>query len=202
MPLFIENFLYELRERFLLRWVLANIVGWTVGLYFGVLNPICFAATGIVAGLVLGASQWWALRSTPFGIHLAENETNIPNIPTRISQNARHWIGFTFAGAAIGLIPAAVLGAILFLFASGLAGLLAGAALGLAVGIGQWLILRRVSQQVALWLLVNTIGGAICGLLTITPIVRGLPLGLLAGSALFGYLTGRVLERIFAETPQ
>jgi hypothetical protein len=199
MPLFIEQFLYELRERFLLRWILANLVGWTVGLYAGVLNPVCFAGAGIVAGLVLGTSQWWALRTTPFGINLAENDENIPNIPTHLSQTARRWIGFTFAGAAIGLIPAAVLGAALFLFTSSLAALLAGAALGLAVGLGQWMVLKHVSQQVVLWLVVNTLAGAACGWLTLTPIIRGLPLGMLIGSALFGYLTGRVLERIFAE---
>jgi hypothetical protein len=199
MPLFVENFLYELRQRFLLRWILANVVGWMIGLYAGVLNPICFAGAGIIAGLVLGAAQWWALRNTSFGIYLAENDENIPNIPTRLSQIARRWIGLTFLGAAVGLFPAAVLGAILFLFTSGLAALLAGAALGLAVGLAQWMLLKGVSQQVALWLLVNTLGGAACGWLTLTPIIRGLPIGMLLGSALFGYLTGRVLERIFTE---
>ena len=199
MPLFVENFLYELRQRFLLRWVFANVVGWMIGLYAGVLNPICFAGAGIIAGLVLGAAQWWALRTTPFGIYLAENDENIPNIPTRLSQIARRWIGLTFLGAAIGLFPAAVLGAILFLFTSGLAALLAGAALGLAVGLAQWMLLKGVSQQAMLWLLVNILGGAACGWLTLMPIIRGLPIGMLLGSALFGYLTGRVLERIFTE---
>src|SRR4051812_45413653 len=118
MPLLAEQFLYELRQRFLLRWVLANVVGWTVGLYIGVLNPICFAGAGIVAGLVLGASQWWALRSTSFGINPAESDANIPNIPTRLSQNARHWIISTFAGAALGLIPAVILGAIFVLLSN------------------------------------------------------------------------------------
>jgi hypothetical protein len=199
MPLLVERFLYELRQHFLLRWVLANVVGWTVGLYIGVLNPICFAGAGIVAGLVLGASQWWALHNTSFGINPAENDSNIPNIPTRLSQNARQWIISTFAGAALGLIPAVILGAIFVLLSNGLAALLAGAVLGLAVGLGQWMILKHVSEQAALWLVVNTVGGAACGWLTVAPIIRGLPLGLLLGSALFGYLTGRVLERIMAE---
>ncbi len=202
MPLIVEQFLYELRQRFLLRWVLANIIGWTVGLYMGALNPVCFAGAGIVAGLVLGASQWWALRSTAFGINPAGNETIIPNIPTRISQNARRWIGFTFAGAALGLIPAAALGAVLYLFTNGLAALLAGAILGFGVALGQWMVLKQFSQRAVLWLVINTLGGAVCGWMTLTPIIRGLPLGLLAGSALFGYLTGRVLERIIAESGQ
>ena len=202
MPLIVEQFLYELRQRFLLRWVLANVVGWTVGLYAGVLNPICFAGAGIVAGLVLGASQWWALRNTPFGINPAVNEAFIPNIPTHISQNARQWIISTFAGAAVGLIPALILAAVFFFFSNSFAALLAGAVLGLAVGLGQWMILKHMSQRFALWLAVNTLGGAVCGWLTLTPIIRGLPLGMLLGSAFFGYLTGRVMKLILAEKPQ
>ena len=202
MPLIIEQFLYELRQRFLLRWVLANIVGWTIGLYAGVLNPICFAGAGVIAGLVLGASQWWALRTTSFGNHATGSDLNIANIPTHISQPARQWIISTFAGAALGLIPALVLAAIFVLFSNGFAALLAGAILGLGVGLGQWMILKHVSQKVVLWLAVNTIGGAACGWLTLTPIIRGLPLGMLLGSAVFGYLTGRVLERILVESPQ
>ena len=199
MPLMIEKFLYALRERFLLRWVLANVIGWTVGLYFGVLNPICFAGAGVIAGLVLGASQWWALRTTSLDNNHSQNEAYIPSIPNRISQPARQWILSTFAGASIGLIPALVLAGIFVLFSNGLAAFLAGAVLGLGVGLGQWMVLKHRSQQITLWLVVNTVGGAACGLLTVMPIIRGLPLGMLAGSALFGYLTGRVLERILAE---
>ncbi len=198
MPLIVEKFLFEVRQRFLLRWVLANIIGWTFGLYFGVLNPICFAGAGVVAGLVLGASQWWALRSTALGQD-SENDRNLPVGSTRISRPARQWIILTFAGAALGLIPALALAAGLILFSNSLAALLGGAILGLAVGIGQWRILKYMSDRGVLWLVVNTIGGAVCGWLTLTPIIRGLPLGLLAGSAIFGYLTGRVMERIIAE---
>ncbi|MCA0456837.1 MAG: hypothetical protein LCI00_22895 [Chloroflexi bacterium] len=187
MPIFIETFLYELRQRFLLRWVLANVVGWTVGLYAGVLNPVCFAGTGIIAGLVLGAAQWWALRGSPL---LALNADGQPS---------RRWITLTFAGAATGLIPAAVLGGMLFLFTNGVAALLAGAVLGGAVGLGQWAALQGISSRAVLWLGVNILGGAVCGLLTIIPIIRGLPLGLLAGAALFGYATGRVLEMMRRE---
>ncbi len=202
MPLIVEQFLYELRQRFLWRWMLANVVGWTVGLYAGVLNPVCFAGAGVVAGLVLGASQWWALRSTSFGINPARNESDIPNIPTRISQKARQWIISTFAGAALGLIPALILAAVFVLFSSALAALLAGAVLGFSVGLGQWIRLKHISERLALWLIVNTLGGAACAWLTLTPIIRGLPLGMLLGSALFGYVTGRVLESILGETSQ
>jgi len=198
MPLFIEKFLFEVREHFLLRWVLANIVGWTVGLYFGVLNPICFAGAGVVAGLVLGASQWWALSSTALG-HKGEDHGYIPLTPTHISQPARQWIISTFAGAAIGLIPALALATGLVLFSNSLAALLGGAILGLAVGIGQWMILKYISDRGVLWLVVNTFGGAACGWLTLTPIIRGLPIGMLLGAALFGYVTGRVMERIIAD---
>ncbi len=199
MGLMLDKFRFELRQNFLLRWVLANMVGWTVGLYFGVLNPVCFAVVGVVTGLILGAFQWWALRDTAFGERSGEEGANIPMISTRISPKARQWMTSTFAGAALGLFPAVALGTLLFLVSNGLAGLLAGGALGLAVGIGQWMILKHMSDRVVLWLVVNTVGGALCGFLTLTPIIRGLPLGLIVGSALFGYLTGRVLERILRE---
>lgn len=195
MSMLLESFRYELRQRFLLRWVLANVVGWTVGLYAGVLNPICFAGTGIVAGLVLGAAQWWALRGSPLVEQPIATQTDDPEPP----QASRQWITMTFVGAAVGLIPAAVIGALLFLFANGLAALLAGGLLGAAVGLGQWMLLRHISQRAMLWLAVNALGGAACGLLTIIPIIRGLPLGLLAGTALFGYVTGRVLEIMLRE---
>lgn len=187
MPMFIESLLYEVRQRFLLRWVLANVVGWTVGLYAGVLNPVCFAGTGVIAGLLLGTAQWWALRGSP----LVEQAEGTPP--------SRRWIMMTFVGAAVGLIPAAIIGALLFLFANGLAALLAGGLLGLAVGLGQWMMLRQISGRAVLWLAVNALGGAACGLLTIIPIIRGVPLGLLAGAALFGYVTGRVLDVMIRE---
>ncbi len=191
----LESFRYELRQRFLLRWILANVVGWTVGLYAGVLNPICFAGTGIIAGLVLGAAQWWALRGLPLVEQPISTQTDNPESP----QSSRQWITMTFVGAAVGMIPAVVIGAMLFLFANGLAALLAGGLLGAAVGLGQWMLLRHISQRAALWLAVNALGGAACGLLTIIPIIRGLPLGLLAGTAIFGYVTGRVLEVMLRE---
>ncbi|MBI1278929.1 MAG: hypothetical protein GC179_12445 [Anaerolineaceae bacterium] len=199
MPLIIEQFLLEVRQRFLLRWVLANVIGWTVGLYFGVLNPICFAGAGVVAGLVLGASQWWALRSTALGNKHSEDEGYVPLVSTHISQPARQWIISTFAGAALGLIPALALATGLVLLSNSLAALLGGAILGLAVGIGQWMILKYVSNRGLLWLAVNALGGAACGWLTLTPIIRGLPIGMLLGAGLFGYVTGRVLERIIEE---
>lgn len=198
MRLMLDKFLFELQQRFLLRWVVANIIGWTIGLYFGVLNPICFAGAGVVAGLVLGASQWWALSSTAMG-RKDEDHGYIPLTPTHISQPARQWIISTFAGAAIGLIPALALATGLVLFSNSLAALLGGAILGLAVGIGQWMILKYVSDRGVLWLVVNTLGGAACGWLTLTPIIRGLPIGMLLGAALFGYVTGRVMERIIAD---
>src|SRR4051794_29078842 len=119
MPLIIEKFLYELRHRFLLRWVIANVIGWTVGLYFGVLNPICFAGAGIVAGLVLGASQWWVLRESVLDSSKPETEDDPAGIPNRLSQPGHQWVVSTFAGASLGLIPALVVGLIFVLFSNG-----------------------------------------------------------------------------------
>lgn len=189
MRLTLEQLIFEIRDRFLLRWIVANVVGWTVGLYAGVLNPWCFAGAGIITGLILGGLQWWALRGT----NLVQSDGEDAR------RKAQRWIGYTFAGAALGMLPAAMVGGVIYLFANGLAALLAGGVLGLAVGIGQWMILKRGSPVVTVWLLSNAAGGALCGLLTVMPIIRGLPLGMVVGAALFGYFTGRVLERIIQE---
>jgi hypothetical protein len=172
-----------LRESFLLRWIVANVLGWTVGLYLGFLNPICFAGAGIIAGLALGAAQWWVLTRSP--TLLTETELD------------HSWIWVTLGSAAVGLIPSLLIGGLLALLAGwGMGLLIGGAILGGSVGIGQWYRVRHSVNQAEMWIGANVLGGALCGLLTSIPIIRGLPLGLLIGSALYGYITGRALERM------
>ncbi|MBL8153847.1 MAG: hypothetical protein JNM70_06650 [Anaerolineae bacterium] len=165
------------------RWLLANVLGWTVGLYLGLLNPVCFAGAGIIAGLTLGAAQLWALH--PGG------------------TSDRRWLGLTFAGAALGLIPASLIGGLAALLGGwNAAALVAGAILGGAVGAAQSRLIDSPPEGRLWWITANLIGGGICGFLTALPIIRGLPIGLLVGSALFGYLTGRLWLRWFPESEE
>jgi hypothetical protein len=161
----------------MLRWLLANVLGWTLGLYLGLLNPVCFAGAGIIAGLTLGAAQLWALH---------------PHTPS-----GRRWLTLTFAGTALGLIPASLLGSIAALLGGwNAAALFAGMVLGGAVGAAQSRLINAPPEGRLWWIAANLIGGGLCGFLTALPIIRGLPIGLLIGSALFGYLTGRLWLRL------
>lgn len=187
--LWIDQLRDQLEHHFRLRWVLANTLGWTIGLYAGILNPICFAGAGLIAGVILGVAQVWAFRSASI-LSLSDSESDV-----------RRWVMLTFAGVALGMIPAALLG-LLYIFGWHFGIILAGALLGGAVGAAQWVFLRRFTARLAWWIGANLLGGAICGLLTTIPLIPGVPLGLLAGSALFGYLTARALEKIIASPSQ
>lgn len=191
------------RDHFLLRWILANVLGWTIGLYLGFWNPICFLGAGVVAGLTLGLAQWWVLSgvSSPLLSHGFEGGhpqgRPYPNDVTGRDTQLRvryRWIWMTLISTAIGMLPALVIGFLLSLWSLAVGLLVSGAILGGAVGFGQWTILRHTLDQPERWIMANVLGGAVCGLLTAIPIIRGLPLGLLLGAAIYGYITGRALE--------
>ncbi len=147
--------------------MLATAAGWVVGLYAGVLNPVCFAGAGLVAGAVLG----WAQHRAAAGLPAA-------------------WLRVTLTGAALGFLPAALFGvwALLNGWAWwGVAGLVMGGGVGLAQG--------SLLQQGRHWAGVNALAGLVCGLLTVLPIIPGLPIGLLLGVAFYGYVTAWLFER-------
>lgn len=160
--------LKELLEgNFRLRWTLATAVGWVLGLYAGLLNPLCFAGAGLVAGAAVG----WAQRRAAGG------------------QLPESWLRSTLTGAALGFIPAALFGAWALLNGWlwwGAAGLV----LGGGVGLAQSYLLGGNPR----WTVINALAGLMCGLLTALPLIPGLPIGLLAGAALYGYLTARIAE--------
>jgi hypothetical protein len=158
----------RLAEDFRLRWMLATAAGWVIGLYAGVLNPVCFAGAGLVAGVAVG----WAQRRAA-----AER------LPPA-------WLRVTLTGAALGFLPAALFGAWALLNGWawwGVAGLVMGGGVGLAQG--------SLLQQGRRWAAVNALAGLVCGVLTVLPIIPGLPIGLLLGTAFYGYLTAWLLER-------
>jgi hypothetical protein len=173
----------------MLRWVLANVVGWGVGLYLTVwsISPLTLCLGGAVAGLCLGWAQWWAFRTpSPYD---GEGEQFIEAAPISVG---RDWIGLTAAGALVGALPAAGAGVVVSL-GWGLGVALVGAIFGAGVGFAQWYILGRRMSRAEWWIAANAAGGGLCALLTLAPLLRGLPIGLLLGTALYGYITGRVL---------
>jgi hypothetical protein len=198
----IETFRARLRANFLLRWVLANVVGWTLGLNLSsyslalVTPALCFG--GAFAGLCVGAAQWWALKTpTPpprptSGQPLPEfreGEENAGESPIAVERN---WIGLTVAGAIAGGLPAFGM-SLLVALGWGLGTAVVGGIFGAGVGIAQYFILQRGLSRAEWWIAANMAGGALCALLTLAPLIRGLPIGLLLGTAIYGYITGRAL---------
>ncbi len=175
------NPMHAFRRSFLLRWMLASILGWTLGLFvaaWSLVTPV-ICLSGALAGVIVGLAQWLVLRPA----------YAVP----------RDWVLWSVAGGVLGAVPALMMGALVVLGA-GVAAAGFGGAFGLALGIGQWVALRRPARAGG-WLLANAAGGAACGLLSVTPFVGGLPLGLLVGSALFGALTGWALQRLLERRP-
>lgn len=167
----IDTLQTALRTHFILRWMLANVIGWSIGLLGGLLfNPICFIAGG-AACIGVGIAQWYVLRP----------------------HYDREWIVATVVGGLCGTVPA-LLGGLMIFFGLGLVGLCSGAIFGAAIGIAQWLLLKRNHSRAEWWIGANALGGLLCGLLTMIPLIAGLPIGLLIGSAVYGYITGRALE--------
>jgi hypothetical protein len=174
-----------LRDHFLARWVLANVVGWTVGLYAGSsalavpggqsvgLPLICVG--GVFAGLCVGVAQWVVLN------HAA---------PT-----SRRWILMTMLGGLLAIVPSSAAG-IFAVFGLGFGAGMAGAAFGSVVGGMQWLLLRQRNGGAVGWIVANALGGMLCAPLAAMPLIPWLPVGLILGSALFGYITGRMWLRL------
>ncbi len=183
-----------IRQRFrnslLLRWVAANMVGWTVGLIAGGylirlpdLPTICLPLMCLIggfAGVCVGAAQWFILRGT-FDFN-------------------RRWIILSFVGVALASLPAYFLGIFLFLTSIGasilgnIAALTIGALVGGGLGAAQSVVLEDYMRGAGRWWITAcAAGGSICGLLSLLPILPPLPIGILLGTALYGYITGRVL---------
>lgn len=166
----------KLRHSFLLRWVLANVVGWVAALHLlgraAVSDNFVIVAVGLAGVLIIGLAQWWVL-----GEHLT--------------------IGLWWViGTAIAILVSAFLNYIitsLILYERGidrtLQYLIGGGTVGLLMAFSQWLILRRYFGRLVFWITANTLGGALCAAIS-------LPLTLsrsLAGAAILGLLTGYAL---------
>lgn len=184
----------KLQESFLLRWMIANMTGWMVGLIAGGyvirlpnIPGLCLPLIGVFgafAGMCIGFAQWLILR---------------PMYPI-----TRRWIGMSMIGAGLASLPAYFLGVFIFLagamgvsLLNYVAALLIGVLIGGGVGWAQSLVLEQhLSQSNARWIGACAVGGGLCGLLSFVPILPPLPIGILLGTALYGYITGRMLLRL------
>jgi hypothetical protein len=142
-------------------------------------DPVSAAAGGLVAGAVIGAGQWLALRSRGIG---------------------RRWVAYTAAAMAGGsALAAAVTGA-----GTGLADVMvAGLVTGAAVGAAQSTLLARGRRLSATWTAVNAAGwslGWLAAWVTLVDIERGYYVFGAGGALLVTVLTGLTLRRAFATT--
>jgi hypothetical protein len=135
-------------------------------------NPVKAAAGGLIAGAVIGAGQWLALRSAGVG---------------------RRWIGYTAAAMAIG---SAVSVALTDAGTERADVMLAGLITGGLVGAAQSTLLPRAA---ALWTAVTAGGWALAWLITSSVIVdieRGYAVFGSSGAVVVTLLTGLTLRRM------
>lgn len=187
----VARFQHRLNTDWRSRWLTANLVGWISGLFGGVLllrllpGWIGLVLALLMVGAGIGSAQAWALRGysslsprrwvfqTALGLVLASPFVLLILVP----------VG-AFALTARALLPALV------------AGLLAGGIAGLLLGLLQSRLLNQENEVYWRWVLACAGGGALCGLLTLLPIIPGLPVGLTAGALIYGWVTAALAEQL------
>ena len=168
-------------------WPLLVLVGVPIGGYVadlvvdGVESVGAALAAGLIAGALIGAAEWFALRRWVSWL----------------------WIPATTAGMAIGL----AIGAPLADYGIGRGDLaLMGAVTGLGVGVMQALVLAREHVPGAFWwAIANPPGWALGWFVSSYVIARNIaerfPIFGASGALVFGLLTWLVLAMLFRETP-
>ena len=162
-------------------WPLAILVGFPIGGYaanlaVGKIDGVGAALVGgVIAGAIIGATQWWALRAFV----------------------SWAWIVATGIGLAVGLTA----GAVLVDYGIGRADLaLMGAVTGLAVGGLQALLLARRGSGAAWWVLVQPPAWALAWIVTTFVITRNVAEQFAvfgaSGALLYAFLSWVVLTRV------
>jgi hypothetical protein len=164
------------RQPFLLRWTLANVAGWALGLFLGgVILGIVGSILGVVVGgalcgTVVGLAQWLVLR--------------LPD---------KRWLLVSAVGGGLAALPAYLSGVTL-IAGPVIAYTIVGAVYGGLFGGAQWFALRHA--EAGWWVAINALAGGLCGGLTLGFNPLGLPVLLSPGPVVFGLLTGVVLLRL------
>jgi hypothetical protein len=170
-----------LHAHFGLRWLLANMLGWWLGLLSGglVLNwsggPGGVLLAGTVTGLCVGVTQWL----------LAPDWLD------------RRWLFLSALGGGLAVLPAYLTGLVSLFTGPRIGFFVVGAVYGGIFGGFQWLALRyRVPDWLVLWLVANALAGGWCACLTLTFNPLRLPVFCSLGPVAFGLITGWALRRL------
>ncbi|MBZ0300662.1 MAG: hypothetical protein K8J31_13015 [Anaerolineae bacterium] len=173
----------KLITQFEFRWTIGNILGWSVGLYIGggllsVVGGIGGAlAAGALAGATVGIAQWGVLRLDPGGM-------------------SRRWALLSALGGGMATLPAYLSGAAL-IAGPQVGYFVIGAVYGGLFASVQWIMLRtRCEAGASLWIIANLLAGGLCGCLSMTASLPGLPWICSPGPVVFGILTGITLQRL------
>jgi hypothetical protein len=163
------------RAPFLLKWTLANMLGWGLGFLLG---GLLLNFLDGVLGLILAS----ILTGTCVGLAQAT-----------LVQEPR-WLLLSAVGGAAAIVPALI--SSITLAAGPLIGFaIIGALYGGIFGAVQWTALRH-SDEFGLWIAVNAIAGGFCGCLTLNFNPLSLPLFCSIGPLVFGLLTGLLLRQL------
>lgn len=141
---------------FWLQWLLATALGWLVGLFL-------LGEAGI--GASVGLAQWLVLR--------------------REFTNAGWWILVSAVAWLVGW-EIIVDGQLLTPGADLISSLIVGAVMGLVLGLGQWLLLRRWTQSASMWIPANLSAWSVA--------FTGIFGGAIIAGIVVGAVTGLVLE--------
>lgn len=178
----LEFFTVQIEEHFLLRWILANMIGWPVALHLGswslglIGGPVGLLAGGAAAGLLVGAFQRWALRpwyAVPW----------------------RRWLLLHIVGGGLGAMLAYASGFSIIAGPS-LASFIVGAVFGATLSALQHVALENAASVSILgWVAANAAAGGFCGWLSLHAAI-GPPAVCSPGPIVFGLCTGLALARL------
>lgn len=187
---YIEQAWALIRAHFLLRWTLANMLGWSVGLYagsglaaslgdIGAVSALALLPGGALAGAVAGGVQSLALTQPPDALPA--------DLPTDLS---RRWIIYSALGGTLGAIPV-FFTAFALIGGAGLGFAVMGGAYGAVFGwVQTYALQNKLRDFVVIWLPVNAVGGCLCGALALGITPLNLPVFCSIGPVIFGLLTG------------
>lgn len=172
------------RNIWLIRWLLANIVGWSIGLVvaarllnlFGIVGAL---TGGAAAGGIVGIAQAAALRTHPDW-----------------QLDFRGWVVQSTLGGALATVPIYLLafGLLLnFNLTLVLMGMVFGVIFG---GLQAWLLWQSVYERALWWVLASAIGGAACAPLSLSASAFWLPVCFSPGSLFFGLITGITVMKL------
>lgn len=174
------------QQSWLLRWILANIAGWSIGLLLAafLLNMLgIFGALigGAAAGFIVGMLQAVALQTYP--------SWQIP---------FRTWVLYSILGGVLATVPIYLL-AFGLLFNFNITLLLMGAIFGIIQSSLQARLLWHSIYEKALWwIAASAIGGALCAPLSLSASSLWLPVCFSPGPLIFGLITGIAFLKIAA----